>query len=444
MSREPHRPTGERSGPRFQHRAQRHAQAHAEDAPAEPAASDHPLICNDEPKLIARQDELEALIAELRNAGSFAFDSEFIGELTYIPKLCLIQAASSSRIALIDPLAGLDLTPFWTLVADPAVEKIVHAGQQDVEPLFRAIGRPPARLFDTQISTAFIGLGYPLSLSKLIQSLVGVKLTKGLTFTHWDRRPLTTQQLRYAANDVRYLPAARAELGRRLEALGHAAWALEESASLADATLYLFDPQTEFHKIRGSSSLPPQNLAVLRELTAWRDRTAQEEDVPPRSLMRDEVLLELARHPATSTGALARVRGLPRPVEAGHGAAIVAGTAHALAQPPAQWPSVRQYEPPPEEKFCADSLHAVAQCLAAGQQIDPGMLTSRQEIGQLYRLVNGGQPLKDLRILQGWRRDSAGQALLDLLAGQVQIEAQWNGGALRAIAKSRGASTAAK
>jgi len=437
MPRDSDRPVGGRSGPRYQHRANRHAQAHAEDSPAEPAASDHPLICNDDPRLITRQDELLQLIGELRQAGSFAFDSEFIGELTYVPKLCLIQAASGSHIALIDPLVELDLTPFWELVADPVVEKIVHSGQQDVEPLFRAIGRPPARLFDTQIGTAFVGLGHPLSLSKLIYALVGVKLSKGLTFTHWDRRPLTTQQLRYAANDVRYLLAARAELGRRLDALGHTAWASEESASLADPALYVFDPRSDFHKIRGSSSLAPQNLAVLRELTAWRDRTAQQENLPPRSLMRDEVLLELARDPATSTGALKRTRGLPRPVELTHGAAIVAATVQAMALPPEQWPFVRQHEPPPEEKFRADALHIVAQCLAAGQQIDPGLLTSRQEIGQLYRLLMSGESAEDLRILQGWRRAAAGQALLDLLRGRGSIEAHWGDNSLHTTATAK-------
>jgi ribonuclease D len=421
-----------RSAPRFGHRAQRHAEAHAESSVLEPAAASHPLACADEPKLISRQADLLNLISDLRESSSFAYDSEFIGELTYIPKLCLIQAASTTRIALIDSLAELDLTPFWELVADPAVEKIVHAGQQDVEPLFRAIGRPPANLFDTQISTAFIGLGHPLSLSKLVLSVVGVKLSKGLTFTNWDRRPLSAQQLRYAANDVRYLPAARAEIGRRLEALGHTAWAREESATLADGALYTFDPQTEFHKIRGSSALAPQNLAVLRELTAWRDQAAQQENLPPRSLLRDQVLLELARSPVQTAEALGRIRGLPRPIEAAYGEQIVAACARALVLSAEQWPVSRNHEPPPEEKFRADALHLVAQCLAAGQQIDPGLLTSRQEIGQLYRLFCAGEPTGDLRILQGWRRAAVGQALLELLSGRSSLAARWTNNALQA------------
>jgi ribonuclease D len=421
--------------PRFQHRAHRHTQAHAESALMDPPPiCDNPLVCNDEPRLVARQQDLVELIVDLRKAGSFAFDSEFIGELTYIPKLCLIQAASTTCIALIDSLAELDLTPFWELVADPSIEKIVHAGQQDVEPLFRAIGRPPAGLFDTQISTGFIGLGHPLSLSKLIYTLVGAKLSKGLTFTHWDRRPLSAQQLRYAANDVRYLPVARQAIGRRLEELGHTAWAMEESASLADPALYQFDPQTQYLKIRGSSGLSPRNLAVLRELTAWRDQAAQQENLPPRSLLRDEILLDLARTPIESTAALNRVRGLPRPVESAYGPQIVAATARGLVLPPEQCPPSRNHDPAPDEKFRADALYIAAQCLCAGRQIDPSLLTSRQEIGELYRLVCAGESTGGLRIMQGWRRVAVGQMLLDMMAGRASFAADWANGSLHATA----------
>src|ERR1700722_4826684 len=149
--------------PRYQHRAMSHAQAHGDSSPIEPTRHiEHALASRDKPQLITRPDELAELIESLRKAGSFAYDSEFIGELTYLPKLCLVQAASATRIALIDPLADLDIRPFWELVADPSVEKVMHAGSQDVEPVFRAVGKPPANLFDTQITAGFVGVGYPL------------------------------------------------------------------------------------------------------------------------------------------------------------------------------------------------------------------------------------------------------------------------------------------
>jgi ribonuclease D len=381
--------------------------------------------------VITQPDQLAEILYHLRSVGTFAFDSEFIGELTYVPQLCLIQVASSDRVALIDPLAKLDLTPFWELVADASVQKIVHAGQQDVEPVFRALDRPPANLFDTQIAGAFIGLGYPLSLSKLVGALVGVRLSKGLTFTHWDRRPLSEQQLRYAADDVRYLPALHHEINKRLEAAGHADWALAESAALADPSLYEFDPQTQYLKIRGGGTLAPRNLAVLRELTIWRDRTAQAENVPPRTLLRDEVLIDLARTPPRTEADLLRVRGLPRPVEAHYGADLVAACARAIALPEPQLPSSPNHEPTPPEKFRADALFFAMQTWCAGRQIDPNIIASRQEIGEFMRLWRSGEDPSSLRVLRSWRKDAIGQHLLDLLQGKATLHVQWTGDMLK-------------
>lgn len=414
------------------HRELSDAQAHQDRPLGEQTEhSDHILACRDMPALITRPDELAELISALRNAGSFAYDSEFIGELTYLPKLCLIQAASATRIALIDPLAELDLTPFWELVADPSVEKIVHAGQQDIEPLFRALGKPPANLFDTQIAAGFIGAGYPLSLSKLVLAMVGAKLGKGLTFTHWDRRPLTDHQLRYAADDVRYLPAVRHEIGRRLEALHHDAWAKEESAALADPALYGFDAKTYWTRIRGSGSMQPRNQIILRELTIWRDAAARAEDVPARSLVRDEVLMDLARSPIGDVEGLGKIRGLPRPVEAKYGTEIVEATRRAQAMTLQDWPATRNHEPAPDEKFRGDALFYAAQCISAAQQIDPNLVTSRQEIGELYRALSAGngEPA-NLRILRGWRREAVAQKLLEMFRGKLTISARWSDGRL--------------
>jgi ribonuclease D len=374
---------------------------------------------------------LAELLESLKKAGSFAYDSEFIGELTYLPKLCLIQVASSTRIALIDPLADLDIQPFWELVADPSVEKIVHAGLQDVEPVFRFFGKPPANLFDTQIAAGFAGVGYPLSLSKLVMAFVGAKLGKGLTFSHWDRRPLTDHQLRYAADDVRYLPAARHEIGKRLNQSHRIDWAREESAALADPALHLFDPQTQWTKFRGAGALPPVNQAILRELTIWRDGAAQTEDVPPRTLVRDEILLDMARFPVETIEELNRIKGLPRPVETKYGPQMVHATQAAKSSPPEHWPAFANHEPASEEKFRADCLYIASQCLSAAQGIDPALVTSRQEIGEIYRGFSSGEVPGNSRVLRGWRREAVGQALLDLLHGKSRISLQWKDGSFQ-------------
>jgi ribonuclease D len=416
---------------RPQHRAKAHDQAHTEEAAHDPADdAPHPLIYRGDAKLIGTQEALGALLGRLRDAGSFAYDSEFIGELTYLPKLCLIQVATSQEITLIDPIAKIDLTPFWELVADPSVEKITHAGQQDVEPVIRHLNRPARNVFDTQISAGFVGMAYPVSLSKLVRELVGPRLGKGLTFSHWDQRPLSAQQLKYAANDVRYLPAIRVELGERLEKLGHTAWAMEECAAQCDVGLYKFDPETAYLRVRGAGSLQPQGLAVLKQLVIWRNGAAQHHDVPPRAFLKDEILIDLSREPVKATEKLARVRGLPRPVEHAHGAEIVEATKRGLTTPVTEMPESRTIEETPTEKHRADALFAVFQCLCIAQRIDPDLVGSRQDVGRLHRQLSyGGEP-NGLKLLKGWRRRAAADTLLEMVKGAARVELTWGDGVL--------------
>ncbi len=430
---------------RPQHRARAHEDAHGEEEQFDPGQSAaNPLVFRGEPDLVDTQPGLLDLVARLRDSGSFAYDSEFIGELTYLPRLCLIQTATTAFISLIDPMApGIDLTPFWELVADPAVEKIVHAGQQDLEPVIRHINRPGQNVFDTQITAGFVGMSYPTSLSKLVREIVGARLGKGLTFTHWDQRPLSAQQLKYAANDVRYLAAVRAELGRRLDSLGHAAWAAEECQAQTDVGLYRFDPETAYMRVRGSVGLPPQNLAVLRELAIWRDAAARQHDVPPRAFLKDEILLDLSRNPIKSAEKLDRVRGLPRPVELAHGAEIVNATRKGLASPVEDQPESRNIEESPTDKYRSDSLWALTQCLCVGHSVDPDLVTSRQEVGRLYRALRDAPPspssepsdpavpsdpsaLSALRLMRGWRHQAVGQSLTAMIQHGGKVELQWN------------------
>ncbi len=430
----PTAPKGPSSEPRVpytrsRHRSMSHDTAHAdENAPHhEPPA--HPLISRGPVPLIATDAQLAALIAELRAAGSFAYDSEFIGELSYVPKLCLIQVATSAQVSLIDPLAKIDLNPFWHLLADPSVEKIVHAGQQDVEPVVRFIGKPPTNLFDTQIAAGFMAMPYPVSLSKLVMELVGAKLGKGLTFTHWDQRPLSNQQLRYAADDVRYLPAIRSIMGEKLNALGHFNWAMEESASICDAGLYQFDPDTQYLRVRGSGSLQPKQLAVLKELTIWRDGAAREADSPPRAYLKDEILIDFTRNAPRTIDKLDRVRGLPRPIEQEHGQAIIDAITRGLATPADKWPIVKDTEQSPADRFRCDSLWALVQCLASGRSIDPSLLCSRPEIADVYRHVTqNNSPTPHL--LTGWRREAVGNTLLAMMNDGAQTRLAFRDGQL--------------
>jgi ribonuclease D len=430
MSNDPQR---RRQYGRGAHRGRSHDSAHAESN--EPgAATSHPLVPTGAPALIETQDQLLALLDTLRQAEVFAYDSEFIGELTYVPKLCLVQVCWADGVALIDPLAdGVDVAPFWELLCDPGVTKVVHAGEQDVEPVARLLGKPAAGIFDTQIAAGLVGLPYPVSLAKLVGELTGAKLGKSLTFSHWDQRPLSTMQLRYAADDVRYLLAVYDELKRRAAALGHLEWALAESEAMCQVSEFGFDPDTAYLRVRGATSLPPRNLGVLRDLTVWRDRCARHHDLPARAFLKDEILIDLSRQPVKSTDHLARVKGLPRPVEHEYGTQIVEVTTAALATPEAALPRPSDYEPLPSARFRGDAFWAAAQCLATGASIDPALLTSRQEIGELHRRLDAGDAIDDMRITTGWRHDALGGPLVDLYRGQRTLQATWTDNTLKLV-----------
>ena len=380
------------------------------------AVPSHPQIPDEVAPVITTAGALEELLAHLYGAGRFAYDSEFIGESTYLPRLCLIQVATEDRVALIDPLANLDLAPFWEFICSPGVEKIVHAGEQDIEPAARLSGGTPANVFDTQIAAGFLNLPYPLSLSKLVMEFVGAKLGKSQTLTQWDLRPLTEEQCGYAADDVRYLPRVRDELGTRLADAGHEAWAHEASQALCEAELYQFDADAQYLRVKGAQSLQPRALAVLRELTVWLDETARAEDVRPRSLVRDEVLTDLAKRPPKTVAELARVRGLPRPVEARYGADLVAAVQRGLSAPQTGLSAGREPEPTPTDRFRADKLWSLAQSICFDQGIDPSLVMNRQDIADLYRLATAGEPVAHLRVLKGWRAKACGERLLKRLA----------------------------
>lgn len=385
----------------------------------------HPLIPAGETTLVETDQALIDLLDHVRDVGVFAYDTEFIGELTYHPKLCLIQIATSQRVALVDPMAGIELDPLWDVLCDSAVTKIVHAGEQDIEPVHRTIGRQAANVFDTQIAAGFCGMAYPVALLKLVHELIGVKLGKGLTFTHWDQRPLSAMQLRYAADDVRYLPAIHASLQDRLRTLGHLDWAVEESESLCASTRYSFDAEQDYLWLRGAGTLGASGLAVLRELVRWRDHTAREHDLPPRAFLRDEVLMDMAKSPAKSLDKLKRVRGLPRPVESQYGAVIVDLTNAACASPDKPPVPEKSAEASPTERFRADALWTAAQAICVNQSIDPAVVTSRQEIGELHRRWSTGRPTDDLRLMRGWRLQALGSPLHELLSGKSSVSLKW-------------------
>ena len=391
--------------------------AHAEaEALSQNPIPDHPLIPRDAPSLVADDDALIDLLAHLRSTGGFAYDSEFIGERSYHPKFCVIQVATPTRVALIDALSGVNLADFWELLTDPGVEKIVHAGEQDLEPVMRHTGRPAANVFDTQIAAAFIGHHYPVSLSKLVQEILGVALGKGLKFSQWDRRPLSPVQVHYAANDVRFLPALRAELRTKLDAVGNAGRADEDCAAACLPADHRADPALLYTKFKGTVHMRSKHLAALRELAVWRDREAREMDVPPRMFLKDQVLLALSRYTPKSVDDLVAVEGLPRPVRDRFGQTIIDIVAQATSLPADQRPVPSELRETERDAAIIDRAWAEIQERCRAASIDPAVVTSRRELSQLHGRLRRGHPAHDSRLLTGWRYDM----FRDLLAPNVE------------------------
>ena len=422
-------------------RSNQHRDAHddapesAERAAAKQAARAHPLVPGGKATLIDDQAKADALFARLAGADRFAFDTEFIGESTYHPKLCLVQIATADELALVDPIAGVKLDDFWQLLGNAKIEKIVHAGEQDLEPAMRLAGVAPQNVFDTQIVGGFCRLPYPASLAKLVEYVTstqfggeGVRLGKGLTFTQWDQRPLSNKQLSYAADDVRYLLLIADWLRERLTdgddgELRHA-WAVAECAArAADAVEPAGEP---WERVKGGGSLDGRQQAILRRLAVWRDQAAQDEDLPPRVLVQDQALIHLARRGITDPARLNDVKYLPRPVSERYGMAIIEQVKAGKADDAVAVQRGAPIEPTLEDRFVADSAWAMLQTIAHIRGMDPNLIASRRETEWFVRRVAAGSRVEEHPLMQGWRRDAVGDRLLDLLGGG-SLTVQWPG-----------------
>jgi ribonuclease D len=371
----------------------------------------------------------------LRQSPRLALDTEFVGEDTFVPRLELIQVATATTAAVIDfpaVQAGGSLDIFWELICDAKIEKIVHAGRQDLDLFAIHAGQIPKPFFDTQIAAAMVGYGAQVAYANLVQRLHGTKLAKAHTFTNWSARPLSDDQIAYALEDVEFLLSIHAHLQNRLSSLGRSEWVSEEFARLETAIGEKGrEPQERYQRIRGWDTLKPKGAAVLRELAVWREAEARRRNVPRGRVMRDEVLLQLARHPPKSVNDLRGLRGVHSSDVDRHGGHILTSITSALALPTSAWPEVpSERKPDPESTGIVELLQAVLKARAAEQGIAPTMLATSADLQTLVDAKQGRTAL-DVPILRGWRRQLAGDLLLQVLDGAVTIAVDRTSGALR-------------
>lgn len=373
--------------------------------------------------VVESQEQIATVCQQARNEGRFAFDTEFVMEDRYEPEVCLVQLATAEQIALIDPFRKFDLTPIWALVADPSVEAVVHAGQEDLALCYQHAGRLPRNVFDVQIAAGFVGWDYPLSLQKLVQAALHHRIHKSKTLTDWRRRPLTESQFQYAAEDVAHLLAAREKIVARLIKRGRMEWAAEEFRRFEELSLYGRVEEEKLRRLKGTASMGGRQLAIVRAMLHWRDGMARELNRPARVVLKDHLLVEIAKLGLTARDEIRELRGLN--LSDKHINQMGQVVAEASALPPENWPepAAREFELPREEAIVG-LLTAVlrSHCLDVG--LAYGLAATKQMIRNLarHRARGGSDDSPSVELLNGWREQTIGVLLDQILAGKQKIE----------------------
>jgi ribonuclease D len=368
---------------------------------------------------------LTALLAERASAHRrLAIDTEFVSERRYQALLCLAQVAVQDPSApegvlteVVDPLADdpPDPAPLARVLADPAVEVVVHAGRQDIAILRRTWDTEVRNVFDTQLAAGFVGFGNQEGYESLVRKVLGVRLQGAEGFTRWDRRPLTPQQLEYAADDARLLLALGTEIERRLEQRGRLGWAREECRALEDSTDER-DPERLFERLPRLTRLNDRARAIARELIEWREDAARSMDRPPGYVLPDQALVELARRAPTDRSGLEQIRGLPAQTIHRRGDRLLAAIARGRERPAPPAPA----DPAPREPTDAP-LVALAQALVRHRSREEGvaveLIATQAELSTLISALRRGEDGDHVRVVSGWRRELVGDELRELIAG---------------------------
>lgn len=370
---------------------------------------------------------LASLTAQARSSGRLALDTEFMGEGRYRTLLCLVQLAIADnttglRIELVDPLReDLDGSPLTDVLADPAIELVVHAGRQDVALVRRRFGTEVRNVFDTQIAAGFAGMAAQSSYEALLSQLLGVRVSKSASFTRWDARPLSREQLAYAREDVVHLLELSAELQRRLVALGRLEWAYQECAAL-ERSSDVRDLDAVFARLPRIRGLSAISQSVARELVEWRERTAAAADRPVQSVLSDAVLVEIAKRRPTSTGALEQIRGVAQSSTRRRAADVLQAVRDGSerAHRPLE-PQTRGTPPDATDAPLVALAEALVRARTREADLAYELVASRADLQAIVATARDGAPEPDVRTLEGWRRELVGAELLELLDGRVSL-----------------------
>lgn len=374
-------------------------------------------------KFIDNNIELKSLCDELNQQSFITVDLEFVREKTYYSKLCLIQVGWLDNAAIIDPLASdLNLEPFFAVMQNPSVLKVFHSGRQDIEIIYNLTGQIPTPVFDTQIAAMVAGFGSSISYDNLVRAITKVELDKSSRLTDWSKRPLSAKQLEYALRDVTFLIPCYQYLEKYLQENGRTHWIDEEMAALCDVNIYKSDPDSVWQKIRHTAH-SGQFLSVLKELAAWRERRAEEHNIPRQTIIKDEMLVNIAALAPKTNEDMAKVRNIRSDVAKGKlGTEIIEAVRKALSHP-----FSNELKKIDREK----EIHIPRSACALIEVLKLLLRIKSEQCGVVARLIASEKDIRDIACgnndktnpaLQGWRYEIFGKDALSFRKGQSAIQ----------------------
>lgn len=364
---------------------------------------------------ISDYETLSSFCDQAASSRILAVDTEFLRERTYYPKLCLIQVATHERSVAIDPLAIEDLSPLTNLLIDSRITKVIHACSQDLEVILCAMGVVVKPVFDTQLAAAFLGMRQQAGYGALVERYTGVRLPKADSLTDWSKRPLDAEQLTYAEDDVRYLPGIYDAMMTQLVARDRLGWLAPEMEELTRRSRLERIPEEAYLHLRRSSSLTRRQLAVAREVCAWRERRAADRNVPRKWVVSDELLLEVSKRSPRSVERLRRIRGTEQ-LGAKDAEALVRAVRKGQAMGTDDLPAPKRRErSSAEAEGAIDLMNALLRIISERSGVATQLIATRED------LLDLAQGREGARLRSGWRHELAGAALEGLLAGEIGL-----------------------
>jgi len=349
------------------------------------------------------------------------FDTEFVSEDCYRPQLCLVQVAAGDMLAIIDPIPIGDTQPFWDLIAEPGRTVIAHAAREESRFCYRFTGKPIGGLFDTQLAAGFVGMEYPASLGNLVNRLCNKTLPKGQTRTNWRHRPLTKDQVIYALHDVTELEEMHEKLSVMIDKLNRKAWVDEEASSKQDAVIEA-ENRENWRRVSGSSGLNARQLEIVKHLWRWRENRAKETDRLTKRVMRDDLIVELAKVGSSDAQKIRNIRGLDRRGFTDHYDDIAAAIGDALAVDEDDLPKrargMRRVVSPMLSQFLSTSIA----CISRQHKLAPPIVGNAEDVRELlgYELDRRKSDTEP-SLLKGWRGEIVGKTFRRILAGELAI-----------------------